>query len=122
MSRRTPSAVLVPLVLAAAITPIALARSGSGPAHSAATSVGVTGKEFKFALTTKTARHGKVTFRFKNSGRLKHDFKIAGKKTALVGPGKSASLTVTLKRARYTYICTVPGHAAAGMKGLFKAS
>ena len=97
--------------LAAVAVPIALAAS-----------VGVTGKEFKFNLTTKTVRHGKVTFKFTNKGRLKHDFKIAGKKTALIAPNKSGSLTVTLKRGTYTYICTVPGHAAAGMKGKLKAT
>ena len=84
--------------------------------------VGVTGKEFKFSLTTKTVRHGKVTFKLTNKGRLKHDFKIAGKKTALVAPGKSGSVTVTLKKGTYTYICTVPGHAAAGMKGKLKVT
>jgi uncharacterized cupredoxin-like copper-binding protein len=97
-------------VLALAAVPVALAA------------VGVTGKEFKFTLTTKTVRHGKVTFKFTNKGRLKHDFKIAGKKTPLVGPNKSASITVTLKRGTYTYICTVPGHAAAGMKGKLKVT
>jgi uncharacterized cupredoxin-like copper-binding protein len=88
----------------------------------AATTVGVTGKEFKFTLTAKTVKHGQVTFRFTNKGKLQHDFKIAGKKTPLVSPGKSASLTVTLKPGNYPYICTVPGHAAAGMKGTLKAS
>jgi uncharacterized cupredoxin-like copper-binding protein len=97
--------------LAAVAVPIALAAS-----------VGVTGKEFKFNLTTKSVRHGKVTFKFTNKGRLKHDFKIAGKKTALIKPGKSATLTVSLKKGTYTYICTVPGHAAAGMKGKLKVS
>jgi uncharacterized cupredoxin-like copper-binding protein len=87
-----------------------------------AANVGVTGKEFKFSLTTKTVRHGKVTFRFTNKGRLKHDFKIAGKKTSLIKPGKSATLTVSLKKGKYTYICTVPGHAAAGMKGTLKVN
>jgi uncharacterized cupredoxin-like copper-binding protein len=120
--KRIPlSALLVPLALAAAVTPIALARSTGGPAHSAATSVGVTGKEFKFTLTKTSAAHGKVTFRLTNKGRLGHDFKIAGKKTPIISPGKSASVTVSLRAGRYTYLCTVPGHAAAGMKGVFRA-
>jgi uncharacterized cupredoxin-like copper-binding protein len=108
------------LKLVAILTIAAFALSTS--VAIAVASIGVTGKEFKFALTTKTAKHGRVTFRFTNKGKLKHDFKIAGKKTALLAPGKSASLTVTLKAGKYTYICTVPGHAAAGMKGTFRAS
>ena len=74
------------------------------------------------ALTKTSAAHGKVTFRLTNKGQLKHDFKIAGKKTPIIGPGKSASLTVSLKAGKYPYLCTVPGHAQAGMKGVFKAS
>ena len=37
----------------------------------------------------------------------------------MIGPGKTAKLTVTLKAGKYPYKCTVPGHAAAGMKGTF---
>ena len=49
---------------------------------------------------------------------VSHDFKIAGKKTVMLKPGKTAApLTVTLVKGKtYTYICTVPGHAAAGME------
>jgi uncharacterized cupredoxin-like copper-binding protein len=109
--RRKLLALVLVAALAAVAVPIALAAS-----------VGVTGKEFKFTLTTKTVGHGKKTFKFTNKGRLKHDFKIAGKKTPIISPGKSASITVTLKRGTYTYICTVPGHASAGMKGKLKVT
>ena len=38
----------------------------------------------------------------------------------MLQPGKSARLTVTfLKKGRFPYLCTVPGRAAAGMKGVF---
>jgi uncharacterized cupredoxin-like copper-binding protein len=95
----------------------------AGPTSAQTTSVGVTAKEFSFKLTRKSAPHGKVTFKLMNKGSLKHDFKIAGKKTKLIAHGKSTSITVTLKKGKkYTYICTVPGHAAAGMKGTFKAT
>ena len=44
--------------------------------------------------------------------------KIGGKVTPKLKPGKTASLTVTLKKGKASYLCTIPGHAAAGMKGV----
>jgi uncharacterized cupredoxin-like copper-binding protein len=76
----------------------------------------------RFTLSKKIAPHGKVSFVVTNKGSLKHDFWIAGKKTPLLGKNKSATLTVTLKKGKYPYKCTVPGHAAAGMKGTFTAT
>jgi uncharacterized cupredoxin-like copper-binding protein len=92
------------------------------PSSPGATSVNVTGKEFKFTLAPKSVKAGSVTFRFKNAGKVKHDFKIAGKKTAIIGPGKSTTLRVTLKKGSIAYTCTVPGHAASGMKGKLTVS
>jgi uncharacterized cupredoxin-like copper-binding protein len=92
----------------------------AGPSHAgraAGTSIKVTATEFKFALSPASVKAGSVTFTLVNKGKLGHDFWIAGKKTPLVAPGKSAKLTVTLKAGKYQYKCTVPGHAAAGMKG-----
>jgi uncharacterized cupredoxin-like copper-binding protein len=67
-----------------------------------------------------TAQPGNVTFVFKNVGHVLHDFRIAGKQTPLIQPGKTANLLVTFKKkGTYTYECTVPGHAAAGMEGVF---
>jgi uncharacterized cupredoxin-like copper-binding protein len=85
-----------------------------------ATTVTVTaGKpsELKFTLSKKSVAKGPVTFKVTNKGTSTHDFKIAGKKTKLLAPGKSATLAVTLKAGKAAYLCTVPGHAAAGMKG-----
>jgi plastocyanin len=92
-------------------------------ASATATTVKVTAKDFKFTLSRKSARHGKVVFKLTNKGPSPHDFKIAGKKTKVIKKGKTATLTVTLKKGKsYTYICTVPGHAQLGMKGKFKAT
>jgi uncharacterized cupredoxin-like copper-binding protein len=95
----------------------------AGSTAATATTVKVTAKDFKFVLSRKSAPHGKVTFKVVNKGPSAHDFKIAGKKTKLLNKGKSATLTVSLKKGKkYTYICTVPGHAQLGMKGSFKAT
>jgi uncharacterized cupredoxin-like copper-binding protein len=37
----------------------------------------------------------------------------------LIQPGQTTKLAVTLKKGSYPYLCTVPGHAEAGMKGTF---
>jgi uncharacterized cupredoxin-like copper-binding protein len=89
--------------------------------HASASAIRVSGKEFSFKLSKKSiGRPGTVTFKFKNAGHMLHDFTINGKKTRLIKPGKTAKLTVSFKKkGGYRYLCTVPGHAAAGMKGVF---
>jgi uncharacterized cupredoxin-like copper-binding protein len=107
---------LVAVALASlALVPLAAARTE----RQTATTVQVKGGEFFFKLSTKSiAKPGKVTFVFKNVGHVAHDFKIDGKTTPLLQPGKTARLVVTFKKkGKYPYLCTVPGHAAAGMKG-----
>jgi uncharacterized cupredoxin-like copper-binding protein len=88
-------------------------------AKPAATTVTVTEgtPEFHIALKPASVKAGSVTFKVTNKGSLPHDFKIGTKKTKLLSPGSSATLTVTLKAGKVAYLCTVPGHAAAGMKG-----
>ena len=87
----------------------------------AATPVAVTaGKpsEFKYTLSKRTVPKGTVTFNVVNRGKVRHDFKILGKKTKSLATGKRQKLTVTFRRAgKYRYVCTLPGHAAAGMRG-----
>jgi uncharacterized cupredoxin-like copper-binding protein len=113
------------LVAAVAIASLALVPLASGrtdrQASATATTVTVRGGEFFFKLSTKSiASPRKVTFVFKNVGHVAHDFKINGKKTPVIGPGKTARLIVTFKKkGKYTYLCTVDSHASLGMKGTF---
>jgi uncharacterized cupredoxin-like copper-binding protein len=117
-----PVHLLVPTSLAVTTAAFAPIVMGSPGARVTKASVSVTAKEFKFALRPTSARHGSVTFRIRNAGTLAHDFKIAGRKTPKIAPGKSATLTVSLRKGSYNYICTIPGHAASGMKGRFRVS
>jgi uncharacterized cupredoxin-like copper-binding protein len=82
--------------------------------------VNVAASEFKFVLSAKTAKRGVVIFRVTNVGKIKHDFQIKGRKTRLLAHGQTARLRVVfVRKGHYPYKCTVPGHAAAGMKGVF---
>lgn len=122
MHRFTLAARLLSAAALLAVLGVAAAPALGARTHAAAASVTVTATEFKFKLSKLSAPHGKVTFTLVNKGKLAHDFKIAGKKTALIAPGKSTKLTVTLAKGTFKYLCTVAGHAAAGMKGSFKAT
>jgi uncharacterized cupredoxin-like copper-binding protein len=113
---------LAAVTLAAlALIPLATARIDR-QAATTATTVQVKGGEFFLRLSAKSVgKPGKVTFSFKNIGHVRHDFKINGKKTPLIRPGKTVKLVVSFKKkGTYPYLCTVPGHAEAGMKGVFK--
>ena len=109
------------VVLAVVATAVGITASSvlGAPAQAKTTTVKVTAFDLGFKLSTKKAKHGKVTFKVTNTGTLQHDFSIAGMKTPLLSHGKSATLTVTIKKGKNTYMCTVPGHAAGGMKGTF---
>jgi nitrite reductase (NO-forming) len=133
------SRLLVLTVVAGAIALIAalpaLAATSSQKAASVKVSITKT-KEFAFTVSPKSVAHGPITFTISNGGMLPHDFELcakpstaatattcAGKKTTLISPGQTAKLTVTVAKAgSYQYLCTVPAHAAAGMKGLLKVT
>jgi uncharacterized cupredoxin-like copper-binding protein len=90
--------------------------------------------EFGFKLSTKSVKAGTITFKVTNKGALSHTFKVctsakggsanacAGKGTAMIAKGKSATLSVKLTKGSHEYLCTVPGHAAGGMKGDIKVT
>ncbi|HEX4929471.1 MAG TPA: plastocyanin/azurin family copper-binding protein [Gaiellaceae bacterium] len=118
MRKYRKGSVLVVLVAIAALV-AAVSAFGGSTAASATTVTVTAGKpsELRFTLSKKTITRGVTTFKVTNRGMLSHDFKIAGKRTVLLKTGKLATLRVTLKAGKFAYLCTVPGHAAAGMKG-----
>ena len=121
MSKFRKGSALVVLVALVALV-AAVAAFGSSAQQSATTTVAVTaGKpsELKFTLSKKTILKGTGVFKVTNKGKISHDFKIAGKKTPSLTAGKVATLRVIFTKAgKYPYLCTLPGHAAAGMKGV----
>ena len=96
----------------------AVAAFGGGSSPAATQTIAVSASEFKFVLLPKTGKKGTIVFSVRNNGKLGHDFKIKGKKSATIGSGKRTTLRVAFTAAgRYPYLCTIPGHAQAGMKG-----
>jgi uncharacterized cupredoxin-like copper-binding protein len=106
------------VVVAAAALVGAVTALGAADATAVAVTAGKP-TEFRFTLSKRTVAKGIVTFRVTNRGTIRHDFKVVGKKTVALAPGKAATLRVTIRKAgKYTYMCTLPGHAAGGMKGI----
>jgi uncharacterized cupredoxin-like copper-binding protein len=127
MSRRTAFRALTTLAstgvlfVAGASVADASVQAHSVKAHAAASTISVAATEYKFKLSSSTlSKPGTVTFKVTNKGKVPHDFKINGKTSAMLEPGKSTTLSVSFTKAgTYPYLCTVPGHAALGMKGNF---
>ncbi|SRR6266404_4071181 len=104
------------------LSALVVGSASAAPQHTAATTaITVNAGEFFFKFSKSSIlKPGTVAFTVKNVGHLAHDFKINGKKTPLIQPGKSATLKVVFTSAKkYPYLCTVPGHAAQGMQGKF---
>jgi len=120
LARRTTVALGLASLLASLLAVSATAAPARVAAQ-AATTVRVTAgqpMELRFTLSRRTVPRGTVVFNVRNRGGSDHDFKIKGKKTRMLASGESATLRVTFSRAgSYPFLCTVPGHAAAGMKG-----
>jgi uncharacterized cupredoxin-like copper-binding protein len=63
-----------------------------------------------------------LTFDITNEGKSQHSFAVQAPdqtyETAMLDGGATATLSVpSLPEGNYEYLCTVPGHADAGMKG-----
>jgi plastocyanin len=119
MSRSSFAARLTSLAVVALAAAALAAPALATGSRAASTAVTVTATDFHFKLSRTSAPHGAIVFTLVNKGHTMHDFKIGGKKTPLISPGHRATLRVTLKKGKYAYLCTFPGHAALGMKGTF---
>jgi glucose/arabinose dehydrogenase len=92
----------------------------SGATGTPTVTIKVVARDFSFSLSRRSVPTGaRVTFLVRNAGAVAHDFVIGGQRTHLLRPGRSATLRVRFTRnGRKRYVCSVPGHARLGMKGI----
>jgi uncharacterized cupredoxin-like copper-binding protein len=104
------------------------AATAAAPAAAASSSAHVTTLRLKadpngalrFNTNHLTAKAGTVKIVLTNpsSSGMEHAIAIQGHGSGkVVNAGGTSTLTATLKRGTYTFLCPVPGHAAGGMKG-----
>jgi len=93
--------------------------SASGPGGTLQLAASET--DLAFDKTSLASKPGKVTIDFDNPSALEHNVAIEqnGKQIAIsetLAKGKT-SVSADLAPGTYTYLCTIPGHAEAGMEG-----
>jgi len=101
---------------------IALASAAAAAGTTIKITANATGK-LMFNTKSLRAKAGRVTIVMinpKTSG-VAHGIAIQGKgidkDSKHIGPGKTVSLTVTLKKGTYAFYCPVDHHEQSGMKG-----
>jgi len=77
--------------------------------------------DLKFVPLAAQAKAGKVTVKSVNKSSTGHNIAIQGNGVsqagAVIANGGTSQVSIALKPGTYTFLCTVSGHAAAGMKG-----
>ena len=107
------------MVALLALPTVACGSGGTGtPPAGGEVTVSMT--EFSLTLSSSDLPAGTYTFVAKNDGKIAHALEIGGngleeKETAQLSPGKSDTLTVTLKDGTYQLYCPVDGHRGMGM-------
>ena len=119
---------------AIALAPIALGACGgddggsSDPTPPADATLTVEALNLKFDKTYYTATAGENVIAYLGLDSQKHTLAVIGSddkqvgKEASVTQGKVDTISTALAAGTYSLICTVPGHAAAGMKATLTVS
>jgi plastocyanin len=123
LQRRLASRLLVACIAIPLLVVALSACGGGGGGGVTKTATGgkitVGAYDIRFDVKTIKAAPGALTVTLVEHGALNHTFKIAGKNPELKVTSSKSSDTATynLSKGTYSFDCTVPGHAAQGMKG-----
>ena len=63
------------------------------------------------------AKAGTYEVLFKNQGALPHNITFADGTVGSANPGQAVTVSVNVPASGLTFLCSIPGHADAGMKG-----
>lgn len=95
--------------------------SGGGAAESTTLQLAADPETIAYDTTELTAKAGKVTIEFDNPSAIPHNVVLQkngqGFASTPVITESKESVSADLEAGSYTFLCTVPGHAEAGMEG-----
>jgi plastocyanin len=122
MKKRIGFVLAMGVAIASLYAAVASAQTHSSKA--VVVTVTMTNYHFKFSKTTGFKHGVAYTFKEVNKGTAVHNLDFQGVKAGkIIGGGKTASFTVTFKKAgKYQYLCDVPRHAELGMAGSLKVA
>ncbi len=107
--------------LAVVVPAVVLVAAGVAAAGGTTLRVSASPTALAFSKKQLTAKPGTVTIVMANPSPLPHNVAVKGAgvrvKGKVVLKGGVSRVTVRLKRGRYVFYCSVPGHEAAGMRG-----
>jgi nitrite reductase (NO-forming) len=69
-------------------------------------------------MMPEVAAAGRYTIKLVNDGKTPHDVTFPDGTSAAAGPGETATVDVDVPADGIDFICSIPGHAEAGMKGM----
>jgi uncharacterized cupredoxin-like copper-binding protein len=115
---------LLALIVALAVSGVAVASSSSSKTTTPPTKITVALKDYSFTFSKKYVKKGTtVLFLVKNVGTVQHnvDFTSYNKRTAIIAPGAKTTLKITFtKKGTIQVVCDVPRHIQLGMVTTFK--
>jgi plastocyanin len=116
------------LVAGPGVAPVpAQPQAKAAPAAQVAPEAKIVATDLKFTPPTIQAKVGQpIKVTYENKGVIEHDLAFPGMKADKAGtalkvvakPGQTVTLDFTpTAKGTYEYVCTIPGHKEAGMKG-----